>query len=402
MISPDKPKIELEDDQFERTKYAEHLAKIIIDQPNEEGFVIGIYGTWGSGKSTFLEYILRYLEASTKSSNNSNMTVVRFNPWWFSGKQDLTIALLIELQSKLPGAFAKKLIKNITALMIKITKFAHTRTADLLVLILTLCRKAPSIPEIKQKISGELKKSSRKILIVVDDIDRLFPNEILQLFSVIKGLVDLPNVIYLLAMDKKYVTEIITEQTKSDGDAFLEKIVQIPVELPKSTQIQLDTILFHAIEKLRANNSYDPNTSYSPTNWDAIYQRDINKLINTPRDVLRFVNALTVNCPMIKDKVAFGNFFAMEAIRLFEPSLYDFIDENKNALTQHNRSWLDVLDKKGAIEQLNTSLEKNWPSLKDTIQTLFPQTKIKEPLTFSNNRLLKWKRECWVCHCVIY
>lgn len=202
-------------------------------------------------------------------------------------------------------------------------------------------------------------------------------------------------------MDRKCVTEIITEQTKLDGDAFLEKIIQIPIELPKPIQIQLDAILSHAIEKIRADNSYSPNTSYSSHNWDAIYKTGIRKLINTPRDVLRLANALAANCPMIKNEVAFGHFFAMEAIRLFKPSLYDFIYENKDTFTQNNQSWYAILDKKGAIEKLKASLEKDWPSLKNTIQTLFPQTKNNETITYSDNTVGKWKKECWVRHCDI-
>lgn len=143
MISPDKPKIKLEDDLFERTKYAENLAKIILDQSHQEGFVMGVYGTWGSGKSTFLEYILRYLEQSTQSSNNSLITVVRFNPWWFSGKQDLTIALLRELQFELQNTHGltneqkKELIKITVSLISAIASLFGLPIGNALIRIVT-------------------------------------------------------------------------------------------------------------------------------------------------------------------------------------------------------------------------------------------------------------------------
>lgn len=173
MISPDKPKLKLEDDQFERTKYAENLAKIIIDQSNQEGFVIGVYGTWGSGKSTFFEYILHYLE---QSSNNSLITVVRFNPWWFSGKQDLTIALLSELQSQLSTELTKLLKKlgkiiatRIAPQIIKISQLSQTKIgilmaqiAKIFIFLIKIFLNTESIPKIKQNISDELKKVAEK------------------------------------------------------------------------------------------------------------------------------------------------------------------------------------------------------------------------------------------------
>ncbi len=75
---------------------------------------------------------------------------------------------------------------------------------------------------------------NKKILIVIDDIDRLNNNEIQQIFQLVKMLGNFPNTIYLLSMDDTIVANSLKEVQKYDGYKYLEKIVQVPLRLPLS------------------------------------------------------------------------------------------------------------------------------------------------------------------------
>ena len=111
-LSADKP---LDDPLLDRLGYApfaEHLADGILRLAPTEGFVVAVQGPWGSGKSTFLNFLIRYLE---ERPSEDKSTVTRFNPWWFSGREDLTrrffTQLLVTLGKR--DSAARKLVGNL-------------------------------------------------------------------------------------------------------------------------------------------------------------------------------------------------------------------------------------------------------------------------------------------------
>jgi len=72
--------------------FAERIATIIKDIQVEESVVFAVYGKWGSGKTTFIDFLTYYLK------DDESITIVKFNPWWFSGKEDLIRQFLYNLK----------------------------------------------------------------------------------------------------------------------------------------------------------------------------------------------------------------------------------------------------------------------------------------------------------------
>ena len=66
----------------------------------------------------------------------------------------------------------------------------------------------------------------QKLVIVIDDIDRLLPDEELLIFQIVKMLADFPNIVYLLAFDKNKVCNDISKTYHFDGNDYLKKIIQ--------------------------------------------------------------------------------------------------------------------------------------------------------------------------------
>jgi hypothetical protein len=87
LLSPDKPLNDPEGDQLDHSPFAKTLAERILKMTPPEGLVISMYGPWGSGKSTVLNFITHYLNLFPQ---NERPIVVRFYPRWFTGKEDLT------------------------------------------------------------------------------------------------------------------------------------------------------------------------------------------------------------------------------------------------------------------------------------------------------------------------
>ena len=107
-LSEDRPLENPVDDRLGYAPFAERLAESIGSMASHEGMVIGIYGPWGSGKSTVLNFIRHYLSASQSADQ---YVVMDFNPWWFSGQENLTRRFLALLERRVSRrkAFAKTL-----------------------------------------------------------------------------------------------------------------------------------------------------------------------------------------------------------------------------------------------------------------------------------------------------
>ena len=85
MISPDLPITKFEDDTLNRGSFAQSLAKVLLQYSHSSSFSIGLYGEWGSGKTSLLNMVLGIVEKSDK-----NIVILRFNPWLCSDSKQLT------------------------------------------------------------------------------------------------------------------------------------------------------------------------------------------------------------------------------------------------------------------------------------------------------------------------
>ena len=330
-LSADQPLLDPDDDRLGYKEFANHLARSIGEMAPVEGFVIALYGAWGSGKSTLLNFVRHYLEVEFR--DKQQLVTVNFNPWWFSGREDLTSIffsqLLAVLESK-SEAFAKKLIEPLNDLAQLVSEVPVTPVkgvGNALKLVTdSVLKKRRDIVKVKEEVSDLLRKKQLRILIIIDDIDRLTSEEIRQLFRVIKAVANLPFVTYLLAFDRKVVVTALEHMQQGiPGEDYLEKIVQLPFELPLPEPMGLYRVLFEQLDEILSDT---PEETFDRERWDAIFQDGIKKLITVPRDILRLTNTLRVTYPAVKGEVNPVDFVAIETIRVFCPMVYDHIRRN--------------------------------------------------------------------------
>lgn len=79
----DKPVFAAVDDKFKRWPFAKRISQIIMRRTNRDSLVIGIYGPWGDGKTS----VLNFIESELLSQDD--IIVVRFNPWLFHDETTL-------------------------------------------------------------------------------------------------------------------------------------------------------------------------------------------------------------------------------------------------------------------------------------------------------------------------
>jgi len=180
---------------------------------------------------------------------------------------------------------------------------------------------------IKDDLNRILSRRKRKIIIVIDDIDRLNNSEIRQVFQLVKMLGDFSNTIYLLAFDHELVVNALTKVQEGPGQEYLEKIIQVPFELPQISRSEVEALLFSQLNVLIADI---PEGKWDATYWGNIYQSGLKYFFTNIRDVTRYVNALRFSFRMVKDHVNPVDFLAVTGIQVFLPSIYLGIRDNKD------------------------------------------------------------------------
>lgn len=97
-ISADSSLVDPEKDLLGHASFAKYLADSIYKMTFPEGFVIAVYGSWNSGKSTLLNFVAHYLQ---EKPAEERPIIVPFNPWLFSAHQDITRRFFEQLQNVL-------------------------------------------------------------------------------------------------------------------------------------------------------------------------------------------------------------------------------------------------------------------------------------------------------------
>ena len=334
VLSADKPLIDPENDRFGYAPFAKHIAECLNKLTPIDGVVIGLYGPWGSGKSTLLNFLLHYLEQGPKGACP---ITIQFNPWLFSGHEDLAKKFFHQLL-----AILRKRDVQVENVRKSIEEFAE-RVADIPLpwfnpakwIAKLLHRDAKNIAELKADVEKALREQPRRFLVVIDDIDRLVAEEIRQVFRLVKAVADFPNVTYLLAFDKEVAINAIKDLQHTSGEDYLEKIVQVPFELPRPEKSALRRLLFEKLDEILAET---PTGLFDSTHWGNVYFDGIDHFIDTPRDVMRLTNTLRITYSAIKGEVNAADFIAIESIRVFAPGLYEAIRANSEKFTGYRET----------------------------------------------------------------
>lgn len=247
-FSVDNTEIKLEDNQI---KYAETLVKKLKNTDlSKESFAVGITGEWGSGKSTFLNTMKKEIKKEDFAE------IVEFNPWLCNSPeqvtQDFFATLINELSPK--HSTLSRDINKYAKLLNKIAK----PSLSIFGIDLDLTPGDDSLDELKENISKKLAKLPKKVVILIDDTDRLEGNEVFEILRLIRNTADFKNVIYIATYDKEYVTDVLNDNKIKDPSAYLEKIFQVEVHLPKIEDYELWETLMKEIE-ISENNNFIQN-----------------------------------------------------------------------------------------------------------------------------------------------
>jgi len=365
----DSPIKKKEDDLLERYEFAIDIVEGLLHtfETGQDSIAIGLNGEWGSGKSSILEFIESEIENQTEKETTLNV-IFRFNPWLFTGQADLQKSFLTQLGIHLRtiNPELKKLGEDIV-LISAIIEIANVLNPDILSRkligsgtkivqkIVKRIGNEPSLQSLKKRIDEVLETSSIKVFVIIDDIDRLIPSEIANIFRLVNLNANFKNTFFFLSYDKLVVTKALESEFHINGEQFLEKIIQLDYSIPKLSP--------ELIEKLFLDNynllAVGQQKEFSNKEFSRLWKTGLSEYFTNLRHIYRYFNALEIRFPAIKDDVNIIDFSAIEAIRIFDYNAFEWIYKNKESLLQDIHILLPIDVKDNEKESLLDFIQKN-------------------------------------------
>lgn len=405
----DTPITSPEHDRFGFDPLAKALARSITNISKPEGTVFAVNGPWGSGKSSVLNLIKHHIAASP---SDPPIQIVNFACWWYRGEEAMTLAFLQELFGALKPALPQQAQEALTKLGKRLLK-----AKDLLGPVMAVLGAAAgaelakgaadalekfltgdeSVDVQQARLADELSKQPRRFLVVIDDLDRLMPDEALQVFRLIKSVGRLPNVMYLLAFDRQIAEKVVAEKYPSEGPHYLEKIIQAAFELPTPSNADLNESVLDQISQICGTPDEPEIVHFMNVFYDCIAP-----FIKSPRDVNRVASTIAVTWPAVRDDVNPADFVAMETLRVLHGAVYRRLQRAKDILaggTPNSQSQQERAEIKARTDALLTGVtDAQKELLREALQRLFPRTQsIWDGMSYGSDWDGEWQRMRLVC-----
>lgn len=336
----DDPIKSIKEDKLDRVQFATGIAQSITAYSSMDSLCIGIYGPWGSGKTSVLNMITSLLENDTQGKESP--IIIRFNPWNFSSANQLIYQFFMLLSDRFGSIKDKRLNKVVTLFeeygiglldfvpygaeikaasngCIKFFKKKHSNSNDL--------------AGLKTEITEILRSQKKKIVITIDDIDRLPDDQIRQVFQLVAATADFPNTIYLLSYDKAVVVKALNKTQQDEGIRYLNKIIQVAIRIPPIAIEQKSKLFSDEFVPFLEMNKLKDKFEKQIDHWWRISD-DLFSLIENLRDIKRLKNCVEIKYKIIGNEVNFTDLVAISLIEDKYPGLYMWIYSHKDMLVQ--------------------------------------------------------------------
>ncbi len=338
-ISRNNPIDTLENDLLDRLEIVKNISNLIKSDESHESITIGICGRWGCGKTSLIKMIKSEIE------KNNLIYIVDFKPILYKSDEYLIGKFFNVFTSEL-GVIRKKDKKLIIRrkydkyqiLKTSIKALKNISSMDLLGIAENIDEYSESIKhpeyyksleEIKMDISKRLTSANCKILVIIDDIDRLDKNEVLQVLKLVRSIADFENVFYILAYDEE---RVVKQLEYEGGKDFLQKFIQLPIHLPEINEIKLEEILkteFYNVLKNKDEFSEDHfKEGLELIEVNTI--RDINMLLN--RFKIKYRLCIYETCPI--------DLLILTYLEIVNLDAYIWIYKNRHVLCDPSLNYL--------------------------------------------------------------
>ncbi len=344
ILNDDSPKSTLNEDELGYEKIVNKLSKILVNDKHKKSFTIGLVGPWGNGKSSIIEFLINNLKSKAFKQDKKDLItedyiIIKFQPYLNHNEKDIITDFFESFNAEL-SKFNGKISNSILEYSKKITDL-YDKTNISTFLDGFLSKNLPA-NKYYETINNCLKEIHKKVIVFVDDLDRLNETEISQVLKLIRNTADFRNTTFVVAMDKAYVLSRLKKTEKILDARFVDKFFQMEVYLPKIDVKILQKAFIKQISDSKEfaylkSIVFDINTEvekYFNTEDKNLFHHYISNL----RDVKRLANQIVYDYPLIEDNIDFSDFINFTLLKLRFPRIIDILRQQPERLLKFKPS----------------------------------------------------------------
>lgn len=457
-FASDRPITAVEEDLLGRSGFSTDLANAMASWHGKDSLVIALHGDWGSGKSSIKNMAISRL----KGISEDKPDVIEFSPWEWAAQDKITASFFQEISKSIGCTDRSKSGKKLAATLKKYGRYLNTgetvvtglsaalptlfvlatlvgiggsfsdgewvKNASAFILILlagwaaalkwgkifldklagnveeTVKENEKSLSDIRQDLSKLLLERKTPLIVVMDDLDRLTSSQLRMVFQLIKANLEFPNVVFVLLFQRDLVEDKLNDGAQLGRD-YLEKIIQVPFDIPRIETTRLHSLLFNKLDKIIEQNP-SATKMFDSSRWGNIFYGSLSVYFDNLRSVYRYTSTLSFHFTLFKGKSAFEvnpvDLIAIECLRVFEPDVYKEIARLKKVFTKNGSDRYGGRQDATA-ELINRILDKATSNKRDTVKEmvtqLFPTIEWALGGThYAEDFASTWLREMRVCH----
>jgi hypothetical protein len=319
----DMPIADDEQDILGRKRFVDDFFAQIKEFPFHASFVFGLNGTWGTGKTSALNLLRNRLR------KEKAVILVDFNPWYFQTPEVIIRRFYDSVAAAINHEFFYPELRStarryarILAPVLKLYGIDFASIDD------------ATVEEVKGLVESYIVRTGRRIVVIVDDLERASREELTTTLQIVRLSANFQNTLFVLAYDHMQLSQQLKRQGISPD--FINKIVQYPIDLPAADKNAIDRFLIYSdsrstshLDKLLNELKIDGERRKEFDEGSAtVYPGTVSPFFPTLRNVKRFLIGLSARLPAVKDEVHLLDFFLLEILRVFAPSVHHDIWNN--------------------------------------------------------------------------
>lgn len=404
-------------------EYTRSYANAIVDTIKESHphYSIGLYGEWGSGKTTLMKEIYKQL---TEQDENNNIIPIWFNAWRYEHEEQFAIIPLLKtiayaipddknelkpLKEKIKKG-GLNILKRLPDIIPEIASHylgEHAKESTTQIIdsfrqefipkmhLLTEIDKDTIYFDGLDQIEAEMKKIMDKypktrIVVFIDDLDRCKPQKALEIFESIKVFLDLMGFVYIIGLTNQSISRLITpEDYGYEGKEYIKKLIQIPINIPKWNTDRIFSLIMKHLGIKEISNS------------DANLKEQINLIAyavkNNPRELVRFLNNIQLSSKIYKNKkLNLNKLLILETIITRWSDFYYnlmYLEKEELAILDYKLKFLkeSKIDIGNLNQQLPEEIKAKIEMMRDKLDEIEVQTSIDQDIKIVINRIKEYR-----------
>lgn len=322
-ILHDCPITKEDDDIFNLKDKIRKIVSIIKDSDKNKTWSLAVTAQWGIGKTSFINCIVNQLE-----KEKYKIEVLVFNP-----RTSKSVATIQEdfftqftcILSKYDSRCSHVIKDYMSALQL----IDNRGLVEKAIHFYRVWNKV----DLKESIKQTLKRIPKKVLVVIDDFDRLSKDEILEVLKLIDSNAAFPNIFFMTAYDKKQVNKYFGDIGNAEDACFVDKFFNLEFAIPLRPYIYISRFIEGELnKKFPANNNQEIQFNGIVTSFQNLFQQ----YVPTLRDAKRYINQFALDYKEVEGDVVLHEFILVQLIKYRFPEEYNqlyktaYIEEERN------------------------------------------------------------------------